>query len=76
MMMTMRMTTMATTIRETIAADDDKNNKVTTMAMIYFLGNNQPWLGAFLAEGGWVISTMMTTMRMTTMVTTMRERRL
>jgi len=40
---------------------------------LVFLGNNQPWSDAFLAEGGWVISTMKTTMWMTTMATTMRE---
>ena len=38
---------------------------ITTMTMtatndLVFLGNNQPWLDAFLAEGWWVISTMMT----------------
>ena len=49
----------------------------TTMTMtmtnnLVFLGNNQPWLDAFLAEGWWVISMMMTTMRMMTMATTMR----
>ena len=73
MMMTMRMTTMATTMRETIANDDDNNNKVTSMAMISFF-RQQPTLVGCIADrgGGWVISTMMMTMRMTTMVTTMR----
>ena len=40
--------------------------------MTSFLGNNQSWLDAFLAEGWWVISVMITTMRMTAMATTMR----
>ena len=40
---------------------------------LVFLGNNQPWSDAFLAEGWWVIFMMMTKMRMTTMVTTMRR---
>ena len=46
-----------------------------TMTMtnnLVFSGNNQPWLDAFLAEGWWVISMMMTTMRMMTMAMTMR----
>ena len=48
----------------------------TTMTMtmtndLVFLGNNQPWSDAFLAEGWWVISTMMTAIRMTKMATTM-----
>ena len=51
---------------------------ITTMTMtatndLVFLGNNQPWSDAFLAEGWWVISTSMTTMRMTMMATTMRR---
>ena len=51
---------------------------MTTMTMtathdLVFLGNIQPWSDAFLAEGWWVISKMMTTMRMTKMVTTMRR---
>ena len=35
---------------------------------LIFWGNNQPWLDAFLAEGGWVISTMMTMMNMWTTI--------
>ena len=35
---------------------------------LVFLGDNQPWSDAFLAEGGWVISTMMTTMTMWTTI--------
>ena len=51
---------------------------ITTMTVtmtndLVLLGNNQPWLDEFLAEGWWVISTMMTTMRMTTMATTMAK---
>ena len=49
---------------------------ITTMTVtmtndLVFLGNNQPWSDAFLAEGWWVISTMTTAMRMTAMATTM-----
>ena len=49
----------------------------TTMTMtmtidLVFLGNNQPWSDAFLAEKWWVISMMMTAMRMTMVATTMR----
>ena len=47
---------------------------ITTMKVmatndLVFLGNSQPWLDAFLAEGWWVISTMMTAMRMKKMAT-------
>ena len=44
--------------------------KMTATNDLVFLGNNQPWSDAFLAEGWWVISTMMMAMRMTTMATT------
>ena len=46
---------------------------VTATNCLVFLGNNQPWSIAFLAEGWWVISKMMTTMRMKTMLTTMKR---
>ena len=46
---------------------------ITATNNLIFLGNNQPWLDAFLAEGWWVIFMMMTKMRMTTMATTMRR---
>ena len=49
-----------------------KTTMTMTMTNDLFFGNNQPWSDAFLAEGWWVISMMMTTMRMMTMATTMR----
>ena len=52
--------------------DDDNNDNDDSDNDLVFLGNHQPWSDAFLAEGGWVISTMMTMMRMTTMATTMK----
>ena len=45
---------------------------MTTTNNLVFLGNNQPWSDAFLAEGWSMISKMLTTMRMT-MVMTMRR---
>ena len=47
--------------------DVDHNNDDNDEDNLVFLGNNQPWSDAFLEEGGWVISTMMTTIRMSTM---------
>ena len=66
--------TMATTMRKflTRTYKDDNNDDNDGNKQPRFLGNNQPWSDAFLAEGWWVISMMMKTMRMTTMVTTMR----
>ena len=46
--------------------------KVTATNDLVFLGNNQPWPDAFLAGVWWVISMMITTIRMMTMATTMR----
>ena len=57
---------MATTMRDTIANDNKQDNDVTTMATILFLqattnlGRMHSW-----QWGGWVISTVMMTMRMT-----------
>ena len=76
MMMTMmRMTTVATTMRTflTRTYDDNNHNDNDSNKQPRFLGNNQPWLDAFLAEGWWVIFMMITKMRMTTMATTMRR---
>ena len=52
MMMTMRMTTMATSMRETIADDDDKDKKVTTMAMISFFRKQPSLVGCIPGRGG------------------------
>ena len=75
MMTTMRMTTMTMTMRTflTRTYEDDKDDEGDGNERPHFLGNNQPWSDAFLAEGWWVIFMMMTKMRMTTMATTIKR---
>jgi len=64
MMITMTMTKIATTMRETITDDDDTDDNVTTMVMISFFKatTNLGWMHSW-QRGGWVISTMMMMMR-------------